>query len=148
MYTGIKFQAADGTIKSVSEAHPLPTTSGGGSAPGASGLTDTQLRATPIATTVGGTVKVEPLGTPGVARQLTAGAASTSVVLTAAVRRISIKARNADQRFALGATATVTGHFIEAGERLDLAVPAGSTLAVIRDSTATADGILTITELT
>ena len=113
----------------------LPATSGG--------LTDTQLRAS--------LVKTDPLGIPAVARQLTATTTSANTALTTTCRRISIKARNADMRFAIGAvaqTASATAsHFIELGERLDLAVPASANIAVIRDSLSVADGTLCISEL-
>lgn len=91
------------------------------------------------------------LGTPGVARQLAVTAASASVALTAGVRRISIKARGCDMRYAVGAGAqtanAATSHFIELGERLDISVPAGATIAAIRETAATANGSLAITEL-
>lgn len=94
---------------------------------------------------------IEPLGRPAVARQLTAGTDSANTQLTAGVKRISIRARNADIRFEVGATAqtasATTSHFIAADERLDIAVPAGGHIAIIRDSAATADGILNLSEL-
>jgi hypothetical protein len=45
---------------------------------------------------------VEPLGIPGVARQLTAGTASANTTLTANVSRISIRARFCDIRYVVG----------------------------------------------
>lgn len=100
---------------------------------------------------VGNPVITENLGTPGVARQVTVTVASANTALTATVTRISIKARTCDMRFMVGAVAqaaaATTGHFIEAGERLDIAVPLNANIAVIRDSAATADGTLCITEL-
>lgn len=111
--------------------------------PTSGGLTDAQLRAS--------LVKTDPLGIPAVARQLTATTTSANTALTTTCRRISIKARNADMRFSIGAvaqTASATAsHFIELGERLDLAVPANANIAVIRDSLAVADGTLCISEL-
>jgi hypothetical protein len=96
-------------------------------------------------------VIVEPLGQPTVARQVTVTTSSTNTQLTATVTRISIKARTADQRYAIGTTSqtasATTSHFIEAGERLDISVPAGAHIAFIRDTGATADGKLEITEL-
>lgn len=96
-------------------------------------------------------LKTDPLGIPGVPRQITATATNTNTALTATCRRISIKARASDIRFLVGATAqtanATTSHFIEAGERLDIAVPLNSNIAVIRDSAATANGTLCITEL-
>jgi len=90
----------------------------------------------------------EPLGQPGVARQLSAGAASANTALTATVTRISMRAVGADIRYSIGATsqtATVTSHFIANGERLDVAVPLDANIAVIRN--ATTSGTLEVTEL-
>ena len=103
-------------------------------------LTDTQLRAS--------RVNVEPLGIPGVARQLAAGASSANTALTSTVGRISIYARGADIRDRVGTgaqTANATSHFIAAGERLDIDVPATPNIAVIRAGTK--DGTLELTEL-
>lgn len=103
--------------------------------------------------TANGTVMqyVEPLGIPGVPRQQAVTIAYANVVLTSTVRRISIKARMCDMRYSVGNVAQVadasTSHFIEAGERLDIAVPLNANIAVIRDTTATANGTLCITEL-
>lgn len=100
---------------------------------------------------LGNPVITENLGTPGVARQVTVTVASANTALTATVTRISIKARTCDMRFMVGAVAqaaaATTSHFIEAGERLDIAVPLNANIAVIRDSAATANGTLFITEL-
>ena len=95
--------------------------------------------------------RVEPLGVPGVSRQLSATVTSQNTALTSNISRISIRARTSDIRFAIGvgsqtANAT-TSHFIANGERLDLAVPQGANIAVIRDTGATVDGILNVTEL-
>lgn len=96
-----------------------------------------------------GRLSVEPLGIPGVARQLAAGAASANTALTAGVGRISIYARGADIRYAVGSAAQTanasTSHFIAAGERLDIDVPASPNIAVIRAGTV--DGVLELTEL-
>lgn len=111
--------------------------------PTSGGLTDTQLRASLL--------KTESLGVPSVARQITASAASANTALTSTCRRISIKARTAGVRYSIGAVAqtasATTSHFIEAGERLDMAVPANANIAVIRDTAATADAVVEITEL-
>lgn len=91
---------------------------------------------------------VEPLGIPSVARQLAAGSASVNTTLTSTCRRISIRAVNANIRYAIGSTAqtaSATSHFIADGERLDLALPATPNIAVIRN--ATTDGTLEVTEL-
>jgi hypothetical protein len=95
-----------------------------------------------------GAIIAETLGQPSVARQLTAGAASANTVLTATCRRISMRARGADIRYSIGTTAqtaTATGHFIANGERLDVSVPEGANIAVLRDGSA--DGTLLVTEL-
>jgi hypothetical protein len=94
---------------------------------------------------------VEPLGIPSVARQLTATASSQSTALTANVSRISIRARTCDIRYVVGVgtqTANAsTSHFIANGERLDIAVPFGGSIGVIRDTAASVDGSLAVTEL-
>jgi hypothetical protein len=94
-------------------------------------------------------LRVEPLGQPAIARQLAAGVTSANTALTAGAQRISIYARSADIRFALGSTAQTanasTSHFIAAGERLDFDVPATPNLAVIRAGSL--DGTLELTEL-
>lgn len=98
-----------------------------------------------------GAVPVETIKQALVARQLAAAASSGSsanVALTTTCRRISIYARGADIRYAIGSssqTASATTHFIAAGERLDLAVPATPNIAVL-GATATA-GTLEVTEL-
>lgn len=103
-------------------------------------LTDTQLRATRI--------NVEPLGIPGVSRQLAASVASANTVLTTTVARISIFARNANIRYTVGSssqTASSTSHYIAQNERLDIDVPSTPNIAVIRADSI--DGILEVTEL-
>jgi hypothetical protein len=88
---------------------------------------------------------VEPLGIPTVARQLAATTTSANTTLTANISRISIRARFADIRYVVGVGAQTanasTSHFIANGERLDIAV------AVIRESGATVNGSLAVTEL-
>ena len=95
---------------------------------------------------------VEPLGIPGVARQLAATATSASTTLTANVSRISIRARSCDIRYVVGVGAQTanasTSHFIANGERLDIAVPFGASIGVVRESAATVNGSLAVTELT
>lgn len=94
---------------------------------------------------------VEPLGIPSVARQLTATATSANTALTANISRISIRARSCDIRYVVGVgtqTANAsTSHFIANGERLDIAVPRGASIGVIRDTAATVNGSLAVTEL-
>jgi hypothetical protein len=102
-------------------------------------------------TTVTDAVPVDPLGVPTVARQLTASSTSASTTLTSTVVRISIRARFADIRYVVGVgsqTASATAsHFIANGERLDIEVPLGASIGVIRDTAATVDGSLAVTEL-
>lgn len=92
---------------------------------------------------------VEILGTPLAARQLSAGATSTNLALTANARAVSIRAVGADIRFQLGRgvqTATATSHFISDGERLDFNLNVDSpNIAAIRN--AAISGTLEITEL-
>ena len=91
----------------------------------------------------------EPLGIPGAARQLAAGSTTANTALTAGVFRISMRAVNADIRFAVGAGSqtanATTSHFIANGERLDFAVPPDANIAVIRDGSTS--GTLEVTEL-
>ena len=92
--------------------------------------------------------RVEPLGVPGLARQLTATNTSANTALTANVFRISMRAVGADIRFSIGngtQTATATSHFIANGERLDFAVPGAANIAVLRNGTT--NGTLEVTEL-
>lgn len=104
-----------------------------------------------IVGTADGRMTTEVLGIPGVARQLAVTTASASVALTSTCRRISISARFCDIRYVIGVGAqtanAATSHFIANGERLDVAVPAGATIAAIRESAATFNGSLAITEL-
>jgi len=85
---------------------------------------------------------------PGVARQLSAGASSANTPLSAAAKRVSIRAVGADIRYAVGSgfqTASATSHFIAQNERLEIAVPASPNIAVIRN--ANTDGTLELSEL-
>lgn len=97
-------------------------------------------------------IPVNTLGQPGVARKLAAavaGGTSANVALTTTVRRISIVATGSALRYTVGTgtpVASSTSHYIQLGERLDLAVPANGVVAVLSD-TATV-GSLEITELT
>ena len=94
-------------------------------------------------------VRTEPLGLPGTARQLAAGAASANTALTPGVFRISIRASTADIRFEIGSgsqtASATTSHFIATNERLDFRVPSDANIAVIRDGSD--DGTLELTEL-
>ena len=92
----------------------------------------------------------ETLGTPGTARQVTVTTTSANTTLTATVRRISMRARGCDMRYVVGTGAQTanasTSHFIAQDERLDISVPAGASIAAIREAAATANGSLAITE--
>lgn len=94
---------------------------------------------------------IEPLGVPTVARQVSVTTTSASTNLTSTCKRISIRARFCDMRYEVGTgslTANAsTSHYIAQDERLDIAVPLGSSIAVIRESAATVNGSLAITEL-
>jgi hypothetical protein len=95
-----------------------------------------------------GATITEPLGQPSVAREIAVGSASANTALTVSCRRISMRARGADVRYSVGSaaqTATATGHFIGNGERLDISVPEGANIAVLRDGAV--DGVLSVTEL-
>lgn len=96
--------------------------------------------------------KVESLGTPLLARQATASASNTNVVLTASCTRVSIHCRGANARYVVGSAAqtanATTSHFIADGERLDISLPASPNIAFIRDSAATSNATIEITELT
>ena len=92
--------------------------------------------------------RVEPLGVPGLARQLTATNTSANTALSAHVYRISMRAVGADIRYQVGSgaqTATSSSHFIANGERLDVALPQGGNIAVLRNGTT--NGTLEVTEL-
>lgn len=100
---------------------------------------------------IGGRTPVEPLGIPGTARQVATTTSNANTVLTAGVGRISIFARLAPLRYSVGSAAqtanAATSHYLAAGERIDIDVPATPNIAVIRASDATADGAAEITEL-
>ncbi len=105
------------------------------------------------ATLQAGRLPAEVLGQPGLAYQITAGASSTPQALSAGCRRVSLYARGAAIRYAVAtgtptASATSgasTSHYIEQGERLDVATPAGASIAAIRAGST--DGVLEVTEL-
>ena len=84
----------------------------------------------------------------GTARQLAAGASSANTALTAGVSRVSMRAVGADIRFSIGTsaqTASASSHFIADGERLELRIPEGANIAVIRN--ASTSGVLELSEL-
>lgn len=93
-------------------------------------------------------IAAEPLGIPGVARQLAAGAASANTALTTTCRRASLYARTSDIRYAIGSTsqtASATSHYLALGERVDVRLPATPNIAVIRAGAS--DATLEVTEL-
>ena len=91
---------------------------------------------------------VEPLGIPGVARQLTASSVSTNTALTTTCRRVSMRATNASMRFEVGSSSQTanasTSHYLNVNERIDIALPATPNIAIIRDGAT--DAVLELTE--
>ncbi len=93
---------------------------------------------------------VEPLGIPALSADITTNttsAPSGGLAFASTCLRISIYQETAAARYRIGTgtvTAVATDHYIAAGERLDLMVPAGSKIAAIQDSAA---GKMHITEL-
>ena len=100
-------------------------------------------------TTTGGRLETEPLGIPTVARVITVATGNTNTALTSGITRVSIRAVGTNTFYAVGSgaqTATLTGHFIANGERLDIGVPSNSpNIAVICASGAS--GVLYLSEL-
>jgi hypothetical protein len=143
-YVDVKVAPSGALVADVSDSQlPLPT----------GAATDAVVQAIrdrlPSAFLTPGLLSVDTLARPDVARQLAAGAASANTALTTTCRRVSIHARTADIRYAIGTgaqTASATSHFIAAGERLDLDVPASAQIAVIRAGST--DGVLELSELT
>lgn len=106
---------------------------------------------TRIPALLNGRVPTEPLGAPGVSRQVSATNASTNTVLTVGVGRVSVHCRGANARYIVGSTSqtanATTSHWIADGERLDFDVPATPNIAFIRDSAATVNATIEISEL-
>lgn len=104
-----------------------------------------------LLSTPAGVLYVEPLGRLGQPRQVAAGTSSTSQALTATCTRVSLVAVGCAVRVSVGVGAQTvdanTGHIVLAGERIELEVEAGSHVAAIRDSAATASGTLHVSEL-
>lgn len=106
---------------------------------GAQALTDAQLRATPLPTT--------PLRKLGVARNIAVGAANAEQALTPTCTAVTMTLVGCNARIKIttaGTDAAATDHRVLDGERIDLAVDAGSTVAVIGDG---GTGTLAISEL-
>ena len=91
-----------------------------------------------------GLLPVDTLGTPAVARvQATSGTAA-NIVLTTTCRRLSMYATQGTW-YSISGTATSSSHYIATGERLDIDVPASTTISVLQETSA---GSIRITELT
>lgn len=124
---------------------------GGGGGASAADPTYTELSTNSQVVSNTNRLPTEILGQPSVAWQLAVTTASASQALTSTCRRISIRARGCDMRYVVGTGAqtasATTSHFIGQDERLDIAVPANAVIAAIRESAATANGSLAITEL-
>ena len=90
-----------------------------------------------------GLIPVDTLGTPGTPKvQATSGTAA-NIVLTTTCRRISMYATQGTW-YSISGTATATSHYVASGERIDLDVPASTTVSVLQETTA---GSIRITEL-
>lgn len=90
-----------------------------------------------------GLLPVDTLGIPGTPRvQATSGAAA-NIVLTTTCRRISMYATQGTW-YSIAGAATATSHYVASGERIDLDVPASTTVSVLQETTA---GSIRITEL-
>jgi len=94
-------------------------------------------------------LETEPLGIPTVARVITVTTGNTNTALTSGITRISIRATGTNMFYAVGSgsqTATLSGHFIANGERLDIGTPLSSpNVAVICPSGSS--GVLYLSEL-
>ncbi len=105
-----------------------------------------ELKGTPA-----GRLHIEPLGILGLAYQVPTTTASTNTVLSPTASRISLYARGSAMRIAVGSTNQVanatTSHYMAAGDRLDIALPATPRIAVIRAADSTVDGVAEISEL-
>lgn len=91
-----------------------------------------------------GLLPVDVLGTPGVPHVRATTGTAASITLSATCRRLSMYATQGTW-YSISGTATSSSHYIRADERLDFAVPAGTTISVLRE---TADGSICISELT
>jgi len=96
-----------------------------------------------------GRLETEPLGIPVTPRVITVTTGNTNTALTSGVSRISMRAAGTNTFYAVGSgsqTATLSGHFIANGERLDIGLPTSSpNIAVICPSGSS--GVLYISEL-
>lgn len=93
------------------------------------------------------TVKTNPLRRLGVARNLAVGAASVKVALTTTCTAVSLTSSGCNSRIKIstaGTDAVATDHRLMDGERIDVSVEPGSTVAAIAES---GTGTLAISEL-
>jgi hypothetical protein len=101
------------------------------------------------ATVTGGRLETEPLGIPVTPRIITVSTGNTNTALTSGINRISMRAAGTNTFYSIGSgtqTATLSGHFIANGERLDIGVPSTSpNIAVICASGSS--GVLYVSEL-
>jgi hypothetical protein len=141
----------EGVYKQVGQADtviPLAVDSEGRLATTATAVVSSEVE---IKNDSGNAVPTEPLGIPSVARQVTVTTTSANTALTSTCKRISIRARGCDMRYSVGNTeqtaSATASHYIAQDERLDIAVPLNANIAVIRESAATTNGSLAITEL-
>jgi len=100
-------------------------------------------------TVAGGRLETEPLGIPVTPRVITVTTGNTNTALTSGINRISMRAAGTNTFYSIGSgaqTATLSGHFIANGERLDIGVPSTSpNIAVICASGSS--GVLYVSEL-
>ena len=100
-------------------------------------------------TVTGDRLKTEPLGIPETPRVITVATGNTNTALTSGVHRISMRAAGTDTFYSAGTgtqTATLSGHFIANGERLDIGIPSNNpNIAVICASGSS--GVLYVSEL-
>ena len=86
---------------------------------------------------------VDTLGTPGTPRVQSTSGTAANITLTTTCRRLSMYATTGTW-YSISGTATNTSHYIAAGERLDLDVPASTVISVLQETTA---GSVRVTEL-
>lgn len=93
---------------------------------------------------VNGLLMVDTLGTPGTARSQATSGLAANITLTTTCRRVSMYATQAAY-YSISGTASSSTHYIAAGERLDIDVPASTVISVLQVSAA---GTVFVTELT
>jgi hypothetical protein len=97
-----------------------------------------------------GRLPVDTTGIPTVPRSRATTTASSNIVLSAGIKRITIYARFADARYMLGTGVQLaddeTSHYLPMGTLVPMTVPADANIAVIRDSLATVNGLVEISE--